>query len=43
MTIDEAISWYETKLMVNQAVGFLGSQNDAAILAIEALREKAAR
>ena len=43
MTIDEAISWYETKLTVNQAVGFLGSQNDAAILAIEALREKAAR
>lgn len=43
MTIDEAISWYETKLTVNRAVGFLGSQNDAAILAIEALREKAAR
>ena len=43
MTIDEANSWYETKLTVNQAVGFLGSQNDAAILAIEALREKAAR
>ena len=38
MNIDEAIAWYEQKLKVNGAFGLLGPQNDAARLALAALR-----
>lgn len=38
MNRKEAIEWYEAKLKVNMIAGLLGPQNEAAKLAIEALR-----
>lgn len=38
MTIKEAINWYETKLTVNEMMNLKGLQNDAARLALDALR-----
>jgi len=38
MNIGEAINWYEQKLKVNETFGLLGPQNDAAKLALAALR-----
>lgn len=38
MNIDEAIAWYERKLKVNGTFGLTGTQNDAAKLALAALR-----
>lgn len=38
MTRKEAIEWYEAKLKVNTIAGLLGTQNEAAKLALEALR-----
>lgn len=43
MTIPEAIKWYEAKLEVNKRVGLLGPQNEAAKLALAALREQEER
>lgn len=39
MTYKEAIQWYETKLAVNESLGLHGPQNEAAKLALAALRE----
>ncbi len=38
MNRQEAIKWYETKLHVNETLGLVGRQNEAARLAIAALR-----
>lgn len=38
MNRKEAIEWYEAKLKVNMMTGLLGPQNEAAKLALEALR-----
>ncbi len=38
MNRQEAIKWYETKLHVNETLGMLGPQNEAAGLALAALR-----
>lgn len=43
MTRKEAIQWYETKLAVNESVGLCGPQNEAAKLALAALREQEER
>lgn len=40
MTRKEAIQWYETKLAVNESLGLRGPQNEAAKLALAALREQ---
>lgn len=38
MNIEDAIIWYETKLIANKMLGLDGLQNDAARLALIALR-----
>lgn len=40
MNNNQAISWFETKLTVNKAMGFQGEQNETAILAIQALKRE---
>lgn len=43
MTTQEAIRWYESKLFVNERFRLLGTQNEAAKLALAALRAQEER
>jgi len=38
MTREETIRWYEAKLMANQRFGLVGTQHEAAQMALAALR-----